>query len=526
MDLSRILGTSGSSEKKGRPDGPRPRHRFRWLVSFLAVVWALMFAFHHMKPLPDGISVEGPERSAAGIEFLYDLTFQKNDSSVVQQEIFRRVFEMIDEAEDFIVVDMFLVNSAGAGEGTDYIPLSDQLVGHLVARKAEAPGLHVVVITDEFNNAYGAYTSDEILRLRQGGIEVLTTRLSRLRDSNPAYSSAWRVMASWMGTGGPGWLPNPLDSSGPRVTARALFKLLNFKANHRKLIVADNRCLVASANPHDASSLHSNIAFAGIGAICGDLLASERAVAAFSGGSMAGWPRLPEAAVQDAPEAAAREGSEAVAHDAPEAPVQKSHGAGGEGGTVRLLTEGKIREAVLRDLALAGPGDRAELAMFYLSDRKVVRALLDAGRRGVAVRLVLDPNKDAFGKEKRGIPNRQVAWELVSRSEGAIQVRWYDTRGEQFHTKLVSVTRSDSAIVIGGSANLTRRNVGDYNLETDLRIAVPKEHPLARKVGAYFEGIFINRDGDYTLPFEAYRDDGILKRLLYRLQEFSGACTF
>ncbi|MCJ7627264.1 MAG: phospholipase D-like domain-containing protein, partial [Longimicrobiales bacterium] len=296
------------------------------------------------------------------------------------------------------------------------------------------------------------------------------------------------------------------SSTGRKVTARAYLRLLNFKANHRKLVVTDKGCLVSSANPHDASSFHSNIAFAGAGAICADLLAAERAVAAFSGGQVDEWPVY----------GTDPEGGAPLAGEGPRA---------GEG-TVQLVTEGKILAALLEDIGSAGPGDRVDLAMFYLSERQVVEALLDADRRGASLRLVLDPNKDAFGREKGGIPNRQVARELVTQSEGRISIRWYDTHGEQFHTKLVMVTRGDSVVIMGGSANLTRRNIDDYNLEADLRFVVPRGAPLALAAGTYFERVFTNKDGDFTVPFEAYRDDSWVKRVLYRLEEFTGFCSF
>jgi cardiolipin synthase len=463
------------------------------------VAWLALFIFHLTKPLPGGISVAGPARTASGMEFLFDLTYQLQGQTASEQRIFDRVLSMIDAAEEFVVIDMFLFDGEHGGE-RDYRPLSAELTDHLLARKASNPGLKATFITDEINNFYGAYTSTEIAKLQAAGIQVVTTNLSRLRDSNPVYSAGWRMFAGWFGTGGPGWLPHPLSSTGRKVTARAFLRLLNFKANHRKLIVTDRECLVASANPHDASSLHSNIAFAGAGPTCADVLKAERAVMAFSGGSVEGWPVFQL-----------------------EVPPQMAEA--GEG-TVQLVTEGKILEAFLRDVGAAGPGDRVDLAMFYLSQRQVVRALLEADARGASVRLVLDPNKDAFGREKGGIPNRQVAGELVSRSNGRITVRWYDTHGEQFHTKLVMVTRGDSVTVMGGSANLTRRNIDDYNLEADLRFALVRGAPLAAATDDYFQRIFANQDGAFTLPFEAYRADSWVKRVLYRLEEFTGLCSF
>ena len=46
--------------------------------------------------------------------------------------------------------------------------------------------------------------------------------------------------------------------------------------------------------------------------------------------------------------------------------------------------------------------------------------------RGATLRVILDPNRDAFGREKNGIPNRQAAWDL---HEAGIPVRWCATEG-------------------------------------------------------------------------------------------------
>jgi hypothetical protein len=481
------------------------KRRLRAAAAALVLMWLALFTYHLVKPLPSGISVAGPLRAASGIDFLYDLSFQLDGQPVVEQRIFDQVFSMIDAAEEFIVLDMFFFDGEHGGE-KDYRPLSAELTEHLVSRKVSKPELKATFITDEINNFYGAYTGAEIQRLQDAGIQVIPTRLSRLRDSNPVYSAGWRLFVGWLGTAGPGWLPHPLSSTGRKVTARGYLKLLNFKANHRKLIVTDKGCLVSSANPHDASSFHSNIAFTGAGPICADLLAAERAVASFSGGSVEDWPVYESDADREEPSA-------------------ETLSTVGEG-TVQLVTEGKILESLLSDLGAAGQGDRVDLAMFYLAERQVVEALLEADGRGASVRLVLDPNKDAFGREKGGIPNRQVARELVSRSGGGVAVRWYDTHGEQFHTKLVTVSRGDSVIVMGGSANLTRRNIDDYNLEADLRLALPEGAPLARAVGGYFDRIFNNQGGDFTLPFDAYRDESWVKRIRYRLEEFTGFCSY
>jgi phosphatidylserine/phosphatidylglycerophosphate/cardiolipin synthase-like enzyme len=171
---------------------------------------------------------------------------------------------------------------------------------------------------------------------------------------------------------------------------------------------------------------------------------------------------------------------------------------------VRVLTEGKIRKGLLDCLASTGPGDRIDVGMFYLSERRIIQGLLRAAARGAVIRVLLDPNRDAFGYEKSGIPNRPVAAELVERSGGKIQVRWANTRGEQFHSKLVLVRQGGQATVLTGSANLTRRNIADYNLETDLVVTGPAELKVFAAAADYFERLWSNRDLEGSVPGEAF----------------------
>jgi phosphatidylserine/phosphatidylglycerophosphate/cardiolipin synthase-like enzyme len=193
---------------------------------------------------------------------------------------------------------------------------------------------------------------------------------------------------------------------------------------------------------------------------------------------------------------------------------------------LRLLTEGKIKSRLLQTLARCGKGSSVRMAMFYLSDRQVIAGLLDAEARGAEVRLLLDPNKDAFGRKKNGIPNRPVARELVDKSQGRIAVRWYGTHGEQFHSKLTIMSLPEETVLIGGSANLTRRNIDDLNLETCLEVTAPADSPVVRQASGYFERIWSNEDGIYSLDFDAFAEQSALRYAVYRFQEWSGMGTF
>jgi len=270
------------------------------------------------------------------------------------------------------------------------------------------------------------------------------------------------------------------------------------------------RGIVSSGNPHDASSAHSNVALQLDGEALRPLLASELAIAKNSG-----WQGDADAFLRAAPAASATAGT-------PVAPAAASD--------IRaaIVTEGAIREQLLQKFAATGRGDAIDIAMFYLSDRGVIDALLAAARRGAAVRVLLDPNKDAFGFEKSGIPNRQVAPELIAATDGALRLRWFRTHGEQFHVKLTAVRSGGRLWLTLGSANFTRRNLGDYNLEANVIVDAPADGRLAEEVSTWFETLWTNRPGatDYSADAEVYAEPGAGRYWLYRFMEASGFSTF
>ncbi|MDT8437606.1 MAG: phospholipase D family protein [Wenzhouxiangellaceae bacterium] len=454
------------------------------------------------KPLPTGVSVAMPSRPTPQIRFLADETYlDESGERQVEQRILDRMFDHIARAERLVVADLFLFNHfAGDPDGDDMRPLSRELTQVLIERKRERPDLRVILITDPINTFYGSFRLPQIERLREAGIDVVVSDLKPLRDSNPAWSGLWRLCCAWLGNNADGgWLPNPVGDEP--VTLRGLLALPNFKANHRKTLVADTPAgwvgVVTSANPHDASSAHSNIALEFHGPAVLDLLETERAVAAFSAPQL-DWPQRPQL---------------------PPAPASP------DAASLQIITEAAIRDTLLDALARTGPGDEIVLAMFYLSHREVIEALLAAHARGARVRALLDPNHDAFGREKNGIPNRPVAAELVAQG---IDVRWCQTTGEQCHDKLLLIRRADGrAELIAGSANFTRRNLDDLNLETNLRVLTAVGDPLVIDVERWFERRWVNAgDRVYSLDYATWADRGRFKAWLYRVMEASGLSTF
>jgi phosphatidylserine/phosphatidylglycerophosphate/cardiolipin synthase-like enzyme len=474
---------------------------------------------------------------AADVRFLRDLTAaDAYGRPILDQQIFDQAFAIVGNARRFVLLDYFLftdppdaTDTADATRPPRARALSQQLESALLRRKTEVPGLEVVFITDPINDFYAGGRSPLLARLRAAGITVVITDLDRLPDSNPCYSGLWRLLVRWWtpapprGVEAPAARPDsrPDGAGSPRFGAWA--RRLNFKSNQRKVLIADDGGgdlvgLVGSANPQDSSSAQSNVALRIAGPALLPLLDSELAIAHASGwrGDLA--PARPGTAIA------------ATAATTPVmAPGSERDFLAGRTLRVRIVTDGAIRAALLERIDEAVRGDSIDIAMFYLADRDVIEALLAAATRGVTVRALLDPNRDAFGDEKSALPNRQVASELIAASDGAIKVRWYRTHGEQFHTKLITIHGPDRLWFMLGSANLTRRNLGDYNLEADVAVEASRAAPIGDEVVRYFETLWSNRalaGVEYSSPYDVYADASQGRYWLYRLMEGTGVSAF
>ena len=480
-------------------------------------------------PLPKGLSFS-ESFAAEQVQLLVDETWVDAEGQrQVRQEIFDSVFQIIDEAEQFILLDFFLVNDFLYEPGPGLRPLSRELTDKLLEKRKKHPSVEIVFITDPLNTVYDSIPSPffhstegreadlpTAERQRNGvewqsletctadggkaGVRIVWTDINRLRDSNPMISKPWRLFVKPWGTGPGNTVENPIGKG--RVSLRSALKLINFKANHRKLIVSEKSLLVTSANPHSASSAHWNMALRIDGAGQTAALKSESAILKMSGAEefKAGWKPAIRTAL-------------------------RGRYSPGPPATVELLTERKIKEKVLELLDGAEAEARIDLTMFYLADSDIIRALIKAKEQGCTLRVILDPNKDAFGRVKNGIPNRQSAARLV---KAGIPVRWADTHGEQCHVKTLYVEHADqTASLLLGSANYTRRNLDNFNAECNLACTAPTEHSAMKRARETFERWWNNQDDrTFTTDYKTYEDNSIRRKLRARLMEATGLSSF
>ncbi|MBC8192014.1 MAG: phospholipase [FCB group bacterium] len=479
------------------------------LYTYIILGWLSVVAiFQGVKPLPPGVNYLGDEHFIAdsSMEFLVDLTFRDSlGETQHQQQIFHTVFSYIDSAQKYILIDMFLFNSHKGPAAWSLNELSADLSKLLIQKKQSIPDIQIDFITDPVNTLYGGVKLPELEAMQQAGINTIVSDLTKLRDSNPLYSPLWRTGFQWLGnTAESGFLTNIFDGDLPRVTLRSYLAFLNLKANHRKIFVAD--CgdemvsIITSANPHSASADFSNIGVLVKGELWRDIYDSEMGLAQFSDSKLSGefFTRIP-------PQRVSKE----------------------TGSSIQLITEGKIRNALLHHFEASTTDDTIKIAMFYMSNRKIVKSLLHAADRGVIVRLILDPNKDGFGFHHNGTPNRPVVKELLRKSKGQIDIRWFHTHGEQFHAKVSLIKKQEGQhVVILGSANMTRKNLDNYNLEANILLQLDRNTDMAEEIDAYLDMLWYNQGENYTTDVATFNDAGLLKSVLYRIQEFTGLSTY
>ncbi|MCB1095839.1 MAG: phospholipase [Verrucomicrobiae bacterium] len=458
-------------------------------------VGMLLCACQSVRSLPDGLSFQGKEHPAGDLKFLKDLTYaDRTGIRHNDQEIFDQWFRVIQNARRFVVIDMFLYNQFQGLVPEHTRPLAREMTDSLIAQKRRHPTMRIVIITDPVNTGYGGIRHKLFEELAANGIEVIMTDLTKLPDSNPSWSIFWRLFVRPWGNSPNGWLPTPIDH---KVPLRSYLSFLNFKANHRKVLIADSgsglAAMVTSANAHDASSAHSNVAVCFTGPAAIDLLKTENAVISFSGGVPLALPELPPS------------------------PSSKI--------TVQVLTESKIRDHILQTLSALGPEDTLDITMLFVSDRRVIAALKDASARGVKIRILLDRNRLAFGIRRLTIPNSPVAREL---RKAGISIRWFEPHGEQCHSKILIVNNADGTSQISlGSANLTRRNLADLNLESNVVLRGPTDAKVFREADAWFELLWCNDpQRQFSVEYERFARRSFLETAIYHFMESSGWSAF
>jgi hypothetical protein len=498
---------------------------YLWLARLLAVAlllaWAVLMLWQTQKPLPAGLHIMGAWQGLAlrDARFLRDLTAaDATGAPLNERQIDAEVLRMVAQARDFLVLDTGLFGDLpAAGPNAPRLRAAPQvaatLVDALLQAKQQQPGLLVLLLIDPASVQLHV-GPDLLQRLHDAGIAVVSVDVGRLRAPNATFVAAWQLCCRWWTpVAAHGVWPNPLGI-GPSAISMGLWgRTQGYQRSHRQLLIGDDgagglaglifsRPLNAEAALHSASALHL------AGEALEPLLESEFVVAQFSGWTGGG-------AMQERSQQLLERQRRSVAS-----------AADGDAARARAVSEAGIAQALVERIDATGKHDSIDIAALYLSQRELVRALLDAAGRGAAIRVLLDPGKDGYGYERSGVPNREVASELVAASDGAVRVRWYRTHGEQFSPGFAHIRSAGRAWLMVGTAELSRRDLDDMNLAAAFIIELPSSAAASNDALSWFDTLWFNRAGggtEYTSDVDVYADASQLDYWYYRLLEASGA---
>ena len=515
-------------------DTARKKSMKKYLV---AGIMAFTVSCSTIKNPPLGINYESPIRETENAEFHYDLTYLDKDGNIqYDRNLWDATFKVVDNAKDYLIIEMFLFNDLYNKDKEHFPEFAKEYTERLVKKQQENPNLKVYILADENNNFYGAFEHPFITSMKNAGINVIIVDIFKLKDTFPWYSPFWRTFIKPMGNPqNKGWITNFYGDMWPKLTIRNLLRALNVKADHKKVFLNEKEVVVSSANIHDPSYFHENIAIYTDGPIVKDVLHDLQLVAKFSDSEinvddsnketkskiemdLADKTKIKKDTMnignledknndmihleENISDSQKNEKDEKESFSLNSG---KNEITDTEGKTYKIqyLTEGAIGKYLDADIDSLKSGDELLMGMYFLADRGVIDRLIKAANRGVKIRIIFDRSRDAFGMSTNGLPNKPVSKKLKKKTKGKIEIKWYFTNNEQYHTKITLMKKTDGSVIINaGSANLIKKNIRGYIMDSNFRILTTQDSKISKDVYTYFDRLWENKDGLFTINFD------------------------
>ena len=507
-----------------------------------------------IKTPPLGINYESPIRETENAEFHYDLTYLDKDGNIqYDRNLWDATYKVIDNAKDYLIVEMFLFNDLYNKDKEHFPEFAKEYTERLVKKQKENPNLKVYILADENNNFYGAFEHPFITSMKNAGINVIIVNIFKLKDTFPWYSPFWRTFIKPMeNPQNKGWITNFYGDMWPKLTIRNLLRALNVKADHKKVFLNEKEVVVSSANIHDPSYFHENIAIYTDGPIVKDVLHNLQLVAKFSDseinvdGSDRRMENIMNSSSNDKTETDEKtlnsenqkennvkqinnEENEQNVKEKTSINSEKNSITDTEGHTYKIqyLTEGAIGKHLDEDIDSLKAGDELLMGMYFLADKGVIDRLIKAANRGVKIRIIFDRSRDAFGMSTNGLPNKPVSKKLKKKTKGKIEIKWYFTNNEQYHKKITLMKKTDGNVIINaGSANLIKKNIRGYIMDANFRILTTQDSKISKDIYEYFDRLWENKDGLFTLNFDDEPTTGGFSDFMYKILDATQLGSF
>lgn len=472
----------------------------------LLVVYVFFFAFMWWRPIPEVLThpTQTYHVSDKSVRFYSDLEYiDKKGVLLETNTIVTRYRELIKNAQHSVLAGAYRIPPQVVASGTQ------NLTNILESKHAESKHVAMAVVTDPINTLYGGLPSESMEQLRKNGVFVVQTDMNAMPDGNLLYTSFWRPFISWWGNSiNGGWLVSPIEANGAKVTLRSWLSFLNTKANESKFLITDavdtkskngNAKLISyilSSDLADPLGASGKVALEVDDGLWKDLLARQGAI-----GDIASAP-LP---------------SFAITNINPE-----------QGGALKvsLLGVATTRETLITKIEGLHPHDHLDITSRFISDRDIISALKSAAGRNVIIRIVLDPNDSLFNFQLLGMPNLPVGKELSDSASGGIEVRYCDAHALPCTSRLIVGRSASSTFLVLGSADLTRKDTAGFNIESVVLVEAPSDFTAAKDATVYFNKIWNNEGGVYTVDYNVRADQTLWKSSVYRIMERTGITLY
>lgn len=90
--------------------------KLKHLFAIGCVIYVCSVVYGAFKPLPGGVSKWFESSKTNDVKLLVDKTYEKENHMYYNHEIFNEQLKTIQEADDFIILDMFLFNDTYDGQ--------------------------------------------------------------------------------------------------------------------------------------------------------------------------------------------------------------------------------------------------------------------------------------------------------------------------------------------------------------------------------------------------------------------------
>ena len=117
------------------------KKKILFILLLFPIIWSLC------TKSPVGTSIESEYQNVSSLQFLYDLTYQKEGKRENQQSILSAELDMIKKAKDFIVLDLFLYNDVYDKTQYQYPNTTQRITEALIAKKEENPDIDIIFIS-------------------------------------------------------------------------------------------------------------------------------------------------------------------------------------------------------------------------------------------------------------------------------------------------------------------------------------------------------------------------------------------